>query len=126
MLKNGVLVDGKGQPRSDKSYGWIPRFLDSSQISYSVGDASRAYPGTGLDYFRRHLILLRPSVVVVYDVLKADHPAQWQWLLHSDHEIQIEKNMITASNDNGKSTVHAIRIGTFGLQDQHRVQPGAS
>ena len=106
---NGVLIDGQGQPFSDGAYGWIPRFLHGKQISYAVGDASNAYCGDfdnertdlGMKHFRRHYIMLRPSIIVIYDDLEADHKAKWSWLLHNDKgfEINPEEKTIMAKND---------------------------
>lgn len=70
-----------------ESYGIISRFLDGKHIAYALGDASQAYGDAGLRRFRRHLVLLRPDVLVVYDDLEADHDARWQWLVHGDREI---------------------------------------
>jgi hypothetical protein len=89
------LIDGRGQVRGADGYGWIARYLHGRQISYCAGDASQAYGDAGLTRFRRHLILLRPDTVVVYDDLAADHPAQWSWLLHSGQPI-------TADADGGR------------------------
>jgi len=86
---NSVLIDGKGQKQgSTEAYGWIPRFLNGKTLAYCSGDASNAYPGTGLTRFRRHLVLLRPRTVIVYDELAADHPAEWTWLLHADQRMR--------------------------------------
>lgn len=111
---NGVLIDGQGQSYGPAAYGWIPRYLHGERITYCVGDASRAYDAkpapmrelaevqsaraqalipsgkAGLTRFRRHLVLLRPDTVVVYDDLTADHAAAWTWLLHSIEEIRVE------------------------------------
>ncbi len=93
---NSVLIDGAGQPYSVEAYGWMPRFLQGEDMAYVMGDASAAYSSaeTGEDYglkkFHRHLLLLKPDIIVVYDELEADHPASWSWLLHSMAEIHID------------------------------------
>jgi hypothetical protein len=95
---NTVLIDGKGQPiGAGESYGWMPRFLHGETISYALGDASMAYDNVhrnpqkaGMKLFRRHLIFLRPSIIVIYDELEADHDAEWTWLIHSPFEISLE------------------------------------
>ena len=112
---NGILMDDKGQPFSDESYGWIPRFLHGDQISYAVGDASKAYSGTdesgktnsGLKLFKRHYLMLRPSTIVIYDELEADHPVTWSWLLHNDNGLTIDpvQKTIAAKNEAGKALV---------------------
>ncbi|TNF42296.1 MAG: DUF4962 domain-containing protein [Bacteroidetes bacterium] len=112
---NGILIDGQGQPFSDGAYGWIPRFLHGEQISYAVGDASNAYSGEfdkiktelGMKHFRRHYIMLRPSVIVIYDELEAGHKAQWSWLLHNDNGFVIdsENKTIVAESEKAKAKV---------------------
>ncbi len=87
---NSVLIDGKGQTDGTEGFGWIARFLNSDRLSYCCGDASAAYGRAGLKRFRRHLVLLRPNLVVVYDDLVADHDARWSWLLHSPTEMRAE------------------------------------
>ncbi len=95
---NTILIDGKGQPiGAGESYGWIPRFLHGQDISYGLGDASRAYDNelterqvAGVKLFRRHMIFLRPSIIVIYDELEADHKAEWTWLVHSPFEISLD------------------------------------
>jgi hypothetical protein len=102
---NGILIDHKGQPFGPQSYGWIPRFIDGKYLTYAVGDASNAYRSggdsgakngkkinTGLTYFRRHILLIHPNIIVVYDVLRADHNATWSWLIHSPHKIHLDKS----------------------------------
>lgn len=80
---NAILIDGRGQPDSLAAYGRVLRFVQSDAASYCLGDATAAYPQTGLTKARRHVALLPPSTIVVYDELEADHPAVWSWLLHS-------------------------------------------
>ena len=41
--RNTVLADGKTQAFSHSGYGWIARYLDGEGITYTMGDASRAY-----------------------------------------------------------------------------------
>lgn len=109
---NAILIDGKGQPFNAGAYGWIPRFLHGKQISYAVGDAANAYSAAdmgevsdaGVKRFRRHFVMLRPSIVVVYDELVADHKAEWTWLLHNDSRIQVDKLQKTLVADNSMAS----------------------
>jgi len=127
---NGILIDNKGQPYGTEAYGWIPRYLHGEKITYTVGDASKAYDTksaakdgnrisdaepeptitfgkAGLTRFRRHVALLRPSTVVIYDELSADHEAEWDWLLHSMEKIHVEpdKQLLFGSAGNTRSRV---------------------
>lgn len=93
---NSVLVDGAGQPYSSEAFGWISRFLAGEDIAYAKGDASAAYRSreTGEDYgvtrFHRHLILLKPDIIVVYDELAARRAVRWSWLLHSMAPVMVD------------------------------------
>ena len=112
---NGVLIDGHGQPFSDGAFGWIPRSIQGEQISYAVGDASNAYSGIvdgkeidhGMKLFRRHYIMLRPSIIIIYDELEADHTAEWRWLLHNYNGFTMDAKTQTvfAENETAKAQV---------------------
>ncbi len=130
---NGILIDGKGQPFNAGAYGFIPRFLHGNQISYAVGDASNAYSGKdegqnidfGMKVSKRHYIMLRPSIVIIYDELEADHPAAWSWLLHNDNKMNIDplKKTILASNELVQAQVSLFSSSAidFNLTDQFSV-----
>jgi hypothetical protein len=130
---NGILIDGKGQPFNASAYGFIPRFLHGNQISYAVGDASNAYSGKdegqnidlGMKVSKRHYIMLRPSIVIIYDELEADHPASWSWLIHNDNKMTIDplKKTILASNElvQAKVSLFSSSAIDFNLTDQFSV-----
>jgi len=105
---NAVLIDGKGQPRGSENYGLIPRFLDGKHIAYALGDASQAYGDTGLLCFRRHVVLLRPNIIVIYDDLEADHDANWQWLIHGERKItaHMRDQRLRIQTQTARSQVH--------------------
>ncbi len=123
---NSVLIDGKGQPIGvGESYGWLPRFLDGEQISYSLGDASMAYDNVmespqvaGLTRFRRHLVFLRPDIIVIYDELAADHEADWSWLLHSAMPIAIDAESVSLEciTGNAHSQVKFFGSSELGIE----------
>ncbi len=115
---NSVLVNGKGQPFSPEAYGWIARFLHGKRVSYACGDASNAYDAAPFEretklfgaadlaiddhisrgkvtHFRRHLLFLRPSLIVVYDELEANEPVRWDWVLHCRHVMRAEDARLT-------------------------------
>ncbi len=130
---NGVLIDGHGQPFSDGAFGWIPRNIQGEQISYAVGDASNAYSGIvdgkeidhGMKLFRRHYLMLRPSIIIIYDELEADHAAEWSWLLHNYNGFTIDAKTQTvfAENESAKAQVTLISSSDiqFNVTDQFSV-----
>lgn len=118
---NTIMINNIGQPFTTRAYGNISRGLNGKNIAYFLGDASHAYCGTSeysmwqeafetaglsqtpeygfgetpLNNYKRHIFMLRPNKVVIYDDLGADEPATWQWLLHSPVEFNIAGNKIT-------------------------------
>jgi len=125
---NCILIDGEGQPFDAGAYGWMPRFLHGNQISYALGDASKAYSASdlktvdlGMKRFRRHYLMLRPSTIVIYDELEADHPAEWTWLLHNDTGLEVDsKNKtIEAENEfaNAKVALYSFTAIDFNVTD---------
>ncbi len=94
--QNGIVVDGNGQPYSTEAFGWIARFLQGDDLAYAKGDASRAYQSkeTEEDYSVvkniRHLVLLKPDVILVYDELEAGEAVNWSWLIHSLEAMEID------------------------------------
>lgn len=119
---NTVLIDGKGQVRGADGFGWIARYLHGQQISYCTGDASSAYGDAGLTRFRRHVAFLRPSTIVIYDDLAADHAANWSWLLHSPHQIDWDKAthrlMVEASESRAQANLFGSSKLSVSITDQ--------
>lgn len=133
--RNTITVDGKTQAYSHSAYGWIARYLDGENITYTMGDASKAYvkfdksainwitvldnaqvykPEHGfildendnpkVKTFRRHLALLRPNIIVVYDELEAEKEVTWTFQLNglerSNMKINAADNSLIADTDN--------------------------
>lgn len=127
---NTLLVDGIGQPFTIRAYGNITRMFNGEHISYALGDASHAYCGiseypmwqknfaahrleqsrengfgeTPLTKYRRHIFMLHPNIIVLYDELEAKTDVSWEWLLHSPVKFHIDEAacmMITEDKENG-------------------------
>nr|AIA87622.1 CAZy families PL15 protein [uncultured Pedobacter sp.] len=61
----------------------------------------------GITRFRRHLVFLRPNIIVIYDELSAKQPVEWTWLLHSYNKMEKgeKENVVLAGNEVGRSRV---------------------
>jgi hypothetical protein len=94
--QNGVLIDDKGQPYNAESYGYLNAHLQGQRLAYVAGDASGAYQSEeskenhGMKRFIRHMVFLRPGIVVVYDELEAVKDAAWSWLIHSIEPMRLD------------------------------------
>jgi hypothetical protein len=54
----------------------------------------------GVTRFRRHLVMLRPSHVLIYDELEAEKPVTWTFMLHSLKPIeQLGNDWFCGAND---------------------------
>lgn len=133
--RNTITVDGKTQAYSHSAYGWIARYLDGKDITYTLGDASKAYvpfdksainwitvlkdanaytsengfilteeDDPKVKKFRRHLALLRPNILIIYDELEAEKAVTWTFQLNglerSNMSIDTEHCSMIADTDN--------------------------
>ncbi|MCO5235969.1 MAG: DUF4962 domain-containing protein [Chitinophagaceae bacterium] len=104
---NGVLINGNGEPISIEAGGKIVRFLQGDHLAYAKGDASDAYKSRqtkedfGVKKFYRHVLLLKPDIIVIYDELEADEAASWSWLIHSMDNMHLDRkrNYFSTSQD---------------------------
>ena len=123
---NSILVNGIGQPFSTTGYGDVVRAMGGDHIAYCLGDASHAYNGisedelwvdafkkagiaqtpeygfgkTPLKKYRRHMLMLYPNILVIYDELEASEATRWDWLLHSDTKFTIDNTAHTLTTSN--------------------------
>jgi hypothetical protein len=89
--QNAVLVDGFGQkPHSLDLGGHIVKWQFQDGLDYVQGDATAAYEGR-LKRARRHVILLKPDVVVIADDLEAPRPSTFQWMLHGQQPFVVDE-----------------------------------
>ena len=128
---NGVLVNGNGQPYTAESYGNITRFLQGERLAYVKGDASNAYRSResgedhGVQRFLRHLVLLRPGVLLVYDELEGVAASEWSWLLHAIEGMRYDsisgRFRAQAGNMAGEGRLWASTPLRHGLSDTFEV-----
>jgi hypothetical protein len=86
---NCVLVDGQGAINRDGNQGGeIVAFQSGELYGYACGEAENAY-GHLLDKWRRHVVLVRPSVLILIDDLLAPKSVTYQWLLHALERFKV-------------------------------------
>jgi hypothetical protein len=96
---NTLLVDGRGQLGEGRE--WFqgsrppavkarPRILlaeSSPTVDHVLGDATEAYPAElGLRRFQRHLIFLKPNVLIVADEIATDGPRKLELRFHPEQQ----------------------------------------
>lgn len=152
---NTVLVGGIGQPYSIEANGLVEMAGSNNTVSYALGDASGAYGGisndpmwikafqkanisqtpangfgvTPLSKYRRHLVVLHPNILVIYDELESKTPTSWQWLLHGATQFGLEANKkelkLTLPEDNKVAKAQFFISQNFGMSqtDEFKVPP---
>ena len=101
LAQNAILVNGEGQLRGGAPHcGEIVDFESLQQVGYVCGEAAQAY-GELLNRWRRHVVLLRPSVICIIDDLEAPAPSTYQWLMHANQKLTLnqEAQAFTLQNE---------------------------
>lgn len=102
---NSILVDGEGQVvRSARARGRIAAFRHQQALTYVAGDAAEAYGGR-VKRFLRHVLFLRPAVILLLDELEAPRPARYQWLLHALEKMELDEAAGTVISRRGGASL---------------------
>jgi hypothetical protein len=112
---NALLINGKGQINyQDEANGSLTAFRSLPHLAYAAGEAQRCY-GAPVTRYVRHMVLVRPSVVLVVDDLEASEPIETQWLLHAKDALDLdekEQRLIVRRGD-ASMTVRLFTPGGF-------------
>ncbi|WP_171633095.1 Ig-like domain-containing protein [Paenibacillus plantarum] len=97
---NTLLIDNKGQmgeggswynmyeANERKASPSITTVVDHPEFDYMVGDATEAYKKdvTGLKTYKRHLIFMKPSTLIVVDDIQVDQPRELKLLFFPESQ----------------------------------------
>ncbi|MCL2098025.1 MAG: DUF4962 domain-containing protein [Bacteroidales bacterium] len=90
IAHNTILVNGKGQvDRNSKANGLIFDFYTSANIGYVAGEAQNTYEG--VKRFDRHIVMIKPSIIVIVDDIELDSPGTVDWLLHGIEKFSLDE-----------------------------------
>jgi hypothetical protein len=78
---NALEIDGKGQPKTWQSTGKVVVFQPGRNYDYVVGDATPSYEGR-VERYRRHVLFLKPNILVLLDEVQASNPVSLKFWLH--------------------------------------------
>lgn len=106
---NCITVDGKGQHRhSAKAQGRIEAFHTDQRIDYVRGEAASAYE-VPVDRFTRHILYIKPDLIVLFDRFATPEPAELTWWLHAVKEMDVRSQRdIRVVND--KAACHVAMV----------------
>lgn len=129
VAHNTILVDGQGQAdRTRSADGRIDAWFDGTGHSWVVGDASDldVYEGE-LTRFERRALFVKPDLAVIHDLLAADEPSRFQWLLHTVAPIDLDGDEQQLDVTSGEAAMRARFLRPTGLQfevtDEYPVHP---
>jgi hypothetical protein len=113
---NCVLVNGQGAINRDGNRGGeIRDFFTRDAFGYVSGEAENAF-GDLMTRNRRHLLLIRPSVLVVVDDLETPAPATFQWLLHAFEKFDIQSHTVVSKRKGAALTGSVYASTTLSLR----------
>ncbi len=95
---NALLIDGVGQMGEGKMWFQggqilglkarprVTRAVSTERLDHITGDATEAYPPeAGLKRYIRHLLYIKPNVLIVIDDIETAREAELQLRLHPEH-----------------------------------------
>ncbi len=97
--QNNVTIDGQGQLKhAARTCGRIVAFHTDDAFDYVCGDASEAY-GDRANRYLRHILFVKPDLVVVFDRLGAPQPSTFEWRLHALNEMTVrdQRDVVVSS-----------------------------
>jgi len=118
VAHNALLVNGEGQiDRDSEASGRLVEFKSTAHLGYVAGDAQKCY-GELLDSYKRHVVLIRPSVILVVDDLAGSKPFSVDWLLHSREEMMLDpdKQLVESSRFDEAMRTRIVTPGGFDFE----------
>jgi len=117
VAHNCLLINGRGQANQDsRAAGRLTAFTSLPHVAHIAGEAAAAY-GPPLTRYTRHLVLLRPSLILVIDDLQASTDVEIKWLLHAKEKLAFDASgqAFTSRRDGESMHVELLGAGGFDL-----------
>ncbi|MDD8014931.1 MAG: DUF4962 domain-containing protein [Acidobacteriota bacterium] len=87
--QNALLVDGFGQKvHSADLGGRIVKWDLRDGFDYLAGDATDSYEGR-LKKALRHVVFVKPDLIILADEVEASRPSTFQWMLHGQAPFEV-------------------------------------
>ncbi len=115
VAHNALLINGEGQIDRDASAnGRLVDFKSTPHLGYVSGDAQKCY-GDLIDFYKRHVVMIRPSVILVIDDLSGPESFSVDWLMHGREEMLLdsEKQLIESTRFEEGMRTQILTPGRF-------------
>ncbi|MFC2080289.1 DUF4962 domain-containing protein, partial [Bacteroidota bacterium] len=115
VAHNALLINGEGQiDRSSSANGQLVDFKSTEHLGYVAGDAQKCY-GDQLDFYVRHVVMIRPSLILIIDNLSGPKPFAVDWLMHGREEmvLDVDKQLIKSTRFEEAMKTQILTPGMF-------------
>lgn len=113
---NTLLIGGKGQiDRDAKANGAIRAFSSTPHLGYALGEAAPAY-GPPVIRYGRHVIMIRPSVILVVDEVETSEPVSLEWLMHGKEPFLVDQESQSFISTRGSHRMKVELITPGGIR----------
>jgi hypothetical protein len=112
---NALEINGKGQPKTETATGKVIVFQPGDSYDYVVGDASPAY-GKEVKRYRRHLLFLKPGVLVMVDEVQGTEPISVKSWLHGRAPFTIDESTGGIALTFERAALKGFLLSTGGLE----------
>jgi len=123
---NALEIDGQGQPKTAAATGKFVVFQPGKEFDYVVGDATPGYGGT-VERYRRHLLFMKPDVLLVVDEVKAASPVSLKFWLHGRAPFTIDPSTGRVELTFGKASLAGFLRSPGGVEivqtDKYPIPP---
>ena len=123
---NALEIDGRGQPKTGEAKGNVMVFRPGQAYDYVMGDATSGY-GPQVERYRRHLLFLKPDVLVMLDEVRAKKPVPLKLWLHGRAPFTIDAPAGRIGLAFGKATLAGFLFAPGGLKidqtDKYPIPP---
>ncbi len=129
MIVNGFGQAGAGEKWLDymafESREPVPAILrveSNSVFDYVIGDAGNIYVDeANLKSFHRHLLFLKPDILIIADDLKGKINSKFEWLLNARDSIrQIDRNHFEIIQNDARLWIHPLLPENYRAEIQKR------
>jgi hypothetical protein len=112
---NALEINGHGQARNENATGKVIVFQPGDTYDYVVGDATPAY-GQEVERYRRHLLFLKPGVLVMLDEVQGKAPISIKSWLHGRAPFTIDQSTGRIALTLGRASLAGFLLAPGGLE----------
>ncbi|MGH9722639.1 MAG: DUF4962 domain-containing protein [Bryobacteraceae bacterium] len=123
---NALEIDGRGQPKTGEAKGSVIVFRPGAGYDYVAGEVASGY-GDHVERYRRHLVFLKPEVLVMVDEVRAKKPVPLKMWLHGLAPFAIDAAASRISLEFEKAALTGYLLAPGGLKidqtDKYPIPP---